>query len=81
MMRVAVVGGTGTLGSRVVQELTDRGHEPRVLSRRAGSGFRVDLATGAGLPEALSGVDAVIDASSRAGSLAAVPTGRSGGDP
>jgi uncharacterized protein YbjT (DUF2867 family) len=30
-----VVGGTGTAGAAVVDELTGRGHDARVLSRRA----------------------------------------------
>ena len=34
-MRVAVVGGTGALGSLVVRELGARGDEVRVLSRTA----------------------------------------------
>jgi uncharacterized protein YbjT (DUF2867 family) len=70
-MRVAVVGGTGTLGSAVAERLVARGDEVLVLSRGssasappAGASHRtVDLATGAGLDEALVGVGAVIDAS------------------
>jgi len=68
-MRAAVVGGTGTLGALVVEELARRGHQVRVLSRRApvrSGAFeyrRVDLVSGAGLPEALSGVEVVVDAS------------------
>jgi uncharacterized protein YbjT (DUF2867 family) len=68
-MRVAVVGGTGTVGALVVEELLRRGHQVRVLSRRPPAGRRpieyrrVDLASGAGLPEALSGIEVVVDAS------------------
>ena len=68
-MRVAVVGGTGMLGALVVETLVGRGHEAHVLSRHAPTRMRtstyrrVDLASGEGLPEALSGVEAVIDAS------------------
>jgi uncharacterized protein YbjT (DUF2867 family) len=68
-MRVAVVGGTGTFGARAVAEFLNRGHEVCILSRRApiGSGAalhrRVDLASGEGLPDALSGVEVVVDAS------------------
>lgn len=68
-MRVAVVGGTGMLGALVVERLVRRGHEAHVLSRHAPPGVRistyrrVDLASGEGLPEALSGVEAVVDAS------------------
>jgi uncharacterized protein YbjT (DUF2867 family) len=55
----------------VVNELAARGHEVRVLSRRAGGAgadepgvtrVRGDLVTGEGLPTALAGVRAVVDA-------------------
>lgn len=60
-MRIAIVGGTGTLGRHVVSELAGRGHETRVLSRSGE--YRVDLSTGEGLTKALAGCAAVIDAS------------------
>jgi uncharacterized protein YbjT (DUF2867 family) len=69
-MRIAVVGGTGTLGSHVAAELGSRGHEVRVLSRSAPN-YPVDLLTGAGLGPALEGCDAVVDASNNAGREAA----------
>jgi len=54
---ILVTGGTGTLGRAVVERLPGA----RVLSRRPGPGRVVgDLATGAGLAAALSGVDTVI---------------------
>lgn len=65
---VAVVGGTGTLGTPVVRGLLARGAEVRVLSRNAtdvpdgAEHRRVDLTSGAGLAEALAGVDTVVDA-------------------
>jgi uncharacterized protein YbjT (DUF2867 family) len=67
-MTVAVVGGTGTLGSLVVAELLGRGQRVAVLSRNpagvpAGAEHRrVDLTTGEGLDLALDGVEAVVDA-------------------
>jgi uncharacterized protein YbjT (DUF2867 family) len=61
-MRVAIVGGTGTLGRQVTEELRARGHEARVISRNAPE-YRVDLTTGAGLDEAVGGCDVVVDAS------------------
>jgi uncharacterized protein YbjT (DUF2867 family) len=68
-MLVAVSGATGTVGRRVVAELVARGHEVRQLSRRPpdrampGTSHRsIDLATGAGLTDALAGADAVVDA-------------------
>jgi uncharacterized protein YbjT (DUF2867 family) len=72
-MRVAVVGGTGTIGALAVDELARRGHEAFVLSRHApavstGAAYRqVDLTTGSGLPEALDGVEVVLDASNSTG--------------
>jgi uncharacterized protein YbjT (DUF2867 family) len=62
-MRIAVVGGTGTLGRQVTAELAQRGHEVRVLSRSSPQ-FPVDLATGRGLDSALAGCATVVDASS-----------------
>lgn len=61
-MRIAVVGGAGTLGRQVTAELTRRGHEVRVLSRRSPQ-FPVDLATGQGLAAALADCSVVVDAS------------------
>ena len=67
-MEILVTGGTGTLGRVLVERLRERGHVPRVLSRRAGEGRVVgDLETGAGVPEAVGGVDAVVHAASRPG--------------
>lgn len=56
-MRVAVAGGTGAVGTHVVAVLAERGHEPVVLTRHRG----VDVTTGAGLPAALAGADALVD--------------------
>ncbi|MFG3516298.1 SDR family oxidoreductase [Streptomyces bobili] len=56
-MRVAVAGGTGLVGKYVVAELRAAGHVPVILARSHG----VDLTTGVGLAEKLSGSDAVID--------------------
>ncbi|MFB9906792.1 SDR family oxidoreductase [Allokutzneria oryzae] len=62
-MRVLVTGGTGTLGRALVPTLTRAGHEVRVTSRREHEGdewVRADLATGDGVAEAVTGVDAVV---------------------
>lgn len=56
-MRIAVAGATGNIGSRTVAALGAYGHDVVPISRSAG----VDLCTGAGLDEALTGVAAVID--------------------
>ncbi|MBJ7329910.1 MAG: NAD(P)H-binding protein [Solirubrobacteraceae bacterium] len=70
MKKIAVVGGTGTLGTPVVAQLAARGHEVLALSRTApdslpgGAQHRVvDLVTGEGLADALAGAEVVIDAS------------------
>jgi uncharacterized protein YbjT (DUF2867 family) len=57
-MRIAVVGGTGLVGSKLVDALA--GHDVVVLSRSRG----VDTVAGIGLAEALEGVEAVVDSSS-----------------
>ena len=59
-MRVAVAGATGNIGSRTAASLERDGHEVVRISRSLG----VDLLTGAGLDDALQGVDAVVDATS-----------------
>jgi uncharacterized protein YbjT (DUF2867 family) len=56
-MKIAIAGGTGTVGRPTVDAVRAAGHEPVALSRGGG----VDLLTGAGLDAALEGVDAVID--------------------
>jgi uncharacterized protein YbjT (DUF2867 family) len=71
-MRVAVIGGTGGLGSLVVAELVARGDAVRAVSRTAPAAgtlpagvehARADLASGDGVAAALDGVEAVVDAS------------------
>lgn len=70
MARVLVVGGTGLAGREVVAEAVRRGLQVRVLSRRppadgaAQPGVQYaqgDLTTGAGLADALAGVDVLVD--------------------
>lgn len=58
-LRIAVAGGTGQAGSEAVRAARERGHDVVVLARSAG----VDLVTGAGARDALTGADVVIDAS------------------
>lgn len=58
---VLVTGGTGRLGRHAVAALRARGADVRILSRSPGEDHLVaDLATGAGLPEALTGVGTVL---------------------
>src|SRR5437016_3835381 len=61
-MKVVVLGGSGVAGRHVVEALRRKGADAIPVSRRNG----VDLATGSGLREALSGAQRVIDASSDA---------------
>ena len=62
---VLVTGGTGVLGSRVVERLNSAGVGARVLSRggRPGS-IRGNLITGEGLEPAIRGVDTIIHCAS-----------------
>lgn len=71
-MKVAVAGGTGTLGASLVAELAARGAEVSALSRNSPAQLsegathrRVDLASGEGLAEALAGAEVVVDAANR----------------
>ncbi|MCA1004538.1 SDR family oxidoreductase [Rhodococcus hoagii] len=58
-MKIVVIGGTGTLGSKVVDKLRERGDEAVAASRNTG----IDTLTGDGLAEALTGADVVVDVS------------------
>ncbi|HEX5072476.1 MAG TPA: SDR family oxidoreductase [Gemmatimonadaceae bacterium] len=55
-MKIAVIGGTGLVGSKVVAKLRDGGHEAVVAAFP-----QVDTLTGQGLAEALSGADVAVD--------------------
>lgn len=65
-MRIAVAGGTGTLGREVVARGRARGHDVVVMTRSTG----VDVVSGSGLDDALRDADAMIDVVS-IGSLSA----------
>ncbi|GAA2041453.1 NAD(P)H-binding protein [Agromyces tropicus] len=56
-MKIAIAGGTGTVGRHAVDVARERGHDVVVLTRSNG----VDLMTGEGLVDALAGVDVVVD--------------------
>lgn len=57
-MHVAVVGGTGLIGSRVVNRLLDHGATVAVGSRRSGT----NAYSGHGLADLFEGADVVVDA-------------------
>lgn len=58
-MKIVVIGGSGILGSQVVQKLKDDGHEAIPASPRTG----VNTLTGEGLADVLTGADVVVDVS------------------
>ena len=58
-MKIVVIGGTGLIGSQVVNELQDSGHEVIAASPNNG----VNTLTGEGLAEVLHGAHVVVDVS------------------
>jgi len=56
-MRIAVVGASGLIGTKVVEVLTRDGHDVVAASRSTG----LDVLTGDGLADALAGADALVD--------------------
>ena len=56
-MNIVVVGGTGLVGSKVVNRLRDHGVEVRIATRETGA----NPYTGQGLAESLVGAHVVID--------------------
>jgi uncharacterized protein YbjT (DUF2867 family) len=58
-MRIVVIGGTGLIGSKVVEKLKQRGHEAVSAAPNTG----VDTITGKGLADAMAGAEVVIDVS------------------
>ncbi len=59
MKKIVVIGGTGLVGSKVVQALSERGHEAVAAAPSTG----VDTITGEGLAEVMSGAAVVVDVS------------------
>ena len=56
-MKIVVIGGTGLIGTKVVTNLRQRGHEVVAASPSKG----VNTLTGEGLAEALAGAEVVVD--------------------
>jgi uncharacterized protein YbjT (DUF2867 family) len=58
-MKIAVIGGSGLIGSKLVAKLDERGHETVAASPSTG----VDTLTGQGLADAVAGAAVVVDVS------------------
>lgn len=63
--KILVTGGTGSLGSRVVNRLSEAGEDVRVMSRyRRANTVQADLLAGGGFEEAVEGVSTIIHCAS-----------------
>ncbi|AMO63801.1 putative nucleoside-diphosphate sugar epimerase [Mycolicibacterium phlei] len=58
-MKIVVIGGTGRIGSKLVQALTENGHDAVPAAPSTG----VNTLTGEGLAEVLTGAEVVVDVS------------------
>lgn len=58
-MKIVVIGGTGLIGSKLINRLLQHGHEAVPAAPSTG----VNTLTGEGLPPALTGADVVVDVS------------------
>jgi uncharacterized protein YbjT (DUF2867 family) len=58
-MKIVVIGGTGLIGSKLVNKLRDHGHEAVAAAPNTG----VNTLTGEGLAEVLKGASVVVDVS------------------
>lgn len=56
-MKIAVIGASGLIGTQLVERLTADGHEVVAASRSTG----VDVISGDGVDDALTGADALVD--------------------
>jgi len=56
-MKIVVIGGTGLIGSKVVEKLRQKGHEASAAAPNTG----VNTITGEGLADALAGAQVVVD--------------------
>src|SRR6516162_5287098 len=59
IMKIVVIGGTGLIGSKLVQKLRQHGHEAIAAAPNTG----VNTLTGEGLAEVLKGTSVVVDVS------------------
>src|SRR5467141_4248614 len=58
-MKIVVIGGTGLIGSKLVNKLREHGHEAVAAAPNTG----VNTLTGEGLAEVLKGASVVVDVS------------------
>ena len=58
-MKIVVIGGTGLIGSRVVEKLKQKGHDAVAAAPNTG----VNTLTGVGLNEVVAGAEVVVDVS------------------
>lgn len=58
-MKIVVIGGSGLIGSKLVNKLREHGHEATPASPNSG----VNTLTGEGLAEVLKGASVVVDVS------------------
>jgi uncharacterized protein YbjT (DUF2867 family) len=58
-MKIVVIGGTGLIGSKLVNTLNEHGHNAVAAAPSTG----VNTLTGEGLPEVLTGAEVVVDVS------------------
>jgi len=56
-MKIVVIGGSGLIGSKLVNKLREEGHEAVAASPNSG----VNTITGEGLAETLKGASVVVD--------------------
>ena len=56
-MKIVIIGGSGLIGTKLVNKLRDSGHEALAASPTSG----VNTLTGVGLAEALEGAEVVVD--------------------
>src|SRR5712672_656295 len=59
IMKIVVIGGTGLIGSKLINKLREQGHEAVAAAPNTG----VNTLTGEGLAEALQGASVVVDVS------------------
>ena len=58
-MKVVVIGGTGLIGSKLIEKVSAHGHDAVPAAPQTG----VNTLTGEGLADALAGADVVVDVS------------------